>query len=260
MSSSNEIPRLPADDRPESYQPTVATLAADCAEYAESDEEFRVGRRVLTAVDSSWQTKGGIWWHVGFNAIHNYEDGAYSGDAYLLELSVRSSANQMSAELRNMASECEFPLPVDKNIRSIIVTYAASYVVSQYATLGWSSHREYNIAHDQEGIVGPGCELNTDSNDSDEQEDDHYATEEPPKYMINIRRIIDQQDPPEVSPEWEVGGSCAGGEDELIAGLDVELYLRCAREILNIVQNGKDNNFDLYTILPPEAMEMIDQF
>lgn len=259
MSGPNEKPRLPAEDRPEPYQPTVATLAADCAEYAETDEEFRLGERLLTAVDSSWQTKHGISWHVGFNAMHNYENGSYSGDAYLLELSVRNSANQISAELRNMSDEIGFPLPEDEAVRSIVVTYAAHYIVSQYVTLGWSSYREYNIAHDQEGIVGPGCEPNPIYTDVDEQEDD-YDMEEPPKYMINIRRIIDQQDPPEISPEVEVGGSCADSENEFMAGLDVELHLRCAREILKSVQNGHADGFDLYAILPPEATEKIDQF
>lgn len=260
MSSSNEKPRLPAEDRPESYQPTVATLAADCAEYAETDEEFRIGNRVLTAVDSSWQMKSGISWHVGFNAMHNYEDGSYSGEVYLLEMSVRSSANQISAELRNMSDEIGFPLPEDENVRSIMVTYAAHYIVSQYVTLGWSSYREYNIAHNQEGIAGPGCEPNPIYADGDEQEVDYDSMEAPPKYMINIRRIIDQQDPPEISPEMEVGGSCADSDNELMVGLDVELYLRCAREILKIIQNGRADDFDLYTILPPEAMEKIDQF
>lgn len=249
MSSSSEMPRLPAEDRLETQQLTVASLAADCAEFADLDEEFLNRDRIISSVHSGWEKSSGTSWRVGFTAMHCYEDRRYVGQSYALQLMVAQKTTHISNELKLWAKESNIDIPNEENILSIVVSHAATFIISQYVTLGWNSHREYEIEHNQSSLY----ELDEDTEEAAEAVQSTV-------YTRTVSRSLEYYDAPEVSHERELGDSYSDDiEGELMDCLDTEMHLRQAKDVLAIMQANSEGDFDLSTVIPLDILEALNR-
>lgn len=246
MSSSNEMPRLPAEDRLETRQLTVAGLAADCAEFADRDQKFQNRDRIISSVHSAWEKKDRTTWKLGFIAMHTYDDQSYAGQSYALQLTVTKMTDRVSNELKQMMHETGLTLPEIENIYSIQVSHAATYIISQYVTLGWVSQREYEILHDQYSLI--------DGEESEYQDDNEDIENTRSPATIKIGRYLEEYEAPEISQEMELGDSYSDVDSELIECLDTEIHLRQAKDLLTMLESDDESNFDLSTIFPADIL------
>lgn len=244
----NGSPELPVEDRIESRQLTVASLAADCVEFAELDEEFLNRERIKTSVSQRWERVGGTIWQVGFTAVHCFEDKRYIGQSYALDFMVSQKLPNINDEIRNWAADTGCAVPDKEYIVSIAASYSARFLISQYVTLGWSSNREYQISHTQSHIHG------LERQNGNELEDEESADRSEDRRVIDITLgfPLEYHEAPEVSDEMLLGDSYkdTNVEKELIECLDLEMHLHRAKEVLAILQSSTEGSFDLASVLP----------
>lgn len=253
-SNFNGPPKISVEDRIESRPYTVRSLAADFAEFAESDEEYAYKSVNFRSIKSVWINSDDVYASIEFNALHLYEDKSYQGEVYSLELIVKDEGSYLGSEFKKNIRANGYSLPDDENIRAIKIVYYSKYILSQYVTLGWYQYRKYDIFHDQDSIPGPGANVSVQC---EYDEEDGDKTDTLPKYFMPIIFPIDAVNPPEISPEKELGDTYIDKEHDLMTSLEVEVNVLRAKEIFRILQEGKISELDLSSILPPESISLI---
>lgn len=248
------MPRLPAEDRTESRQLTVATLADDCAEFAELDKDFREIKIVQFGVGYKRVLNNLMNIEIDFTATHTTDEGMYDGVVYTLGFKTAQRIEYLTDDLIKLAEEQAIELPKNEDICFVRFAHVAEFTIDQVISLESDIHEYYEVhSHtdtDDEGIIDSEEDISDDTfAEDDEPEEGH-------RRPIILPSIITHHQ----SEDTESNAEVANPDDKLFADMVTDMYLRQAYDIFNVFKSNNKHKLDISEIFPTEFLKATGNF